>query len=81
MIATTSSEQKIYYWATGTGRPLILVHSAMCDADSMRPLSDQLESEFRCIALDRVGYQLRNPPGADESKELHPAQPDKGEGT
>ena len=57
MITQTPSGQQIYYWTAGSGEPLILVHSATCDADFMRPLSDQLDDEFRCIALDRVGYQ------------------------
>ena len=56
MIARTEGGRSIYYDVLGAGPDLMFVHGAMSDADSFADLVATLSDQFRCITLDRPGY-------------------------
>jgi pimeloyl-ACP methyl ester carboxylesterase len=56
VITRTEGGRSIYYDAIGAGPDLMLVHGALSDADSFAGLTEILSDQFRCITLDRPGY-------------------------
>lgn len=47
----------VYYFEEGAGHPFLYVHASTDSADGARGMFETLRDRFRCIALDRVGYQ------------------------
>jgi pimeloyl-ACP methyl ester carboxylesterase len=56
VITRTEGGRDIYYDVVGAGPDLMLVHGALSDADSFAGLIEILSDQFRCITLDRPGY-------------------------
>ena len=53
-----SSEGKIHYIDEGSGPPLVFVHGNPSWSFEYRYLVSSLKSDFRCIALDHLGFGL-----------------------
>jgi len=47
---------KIYYEDTGTGEPLLLLHSFLSTADEWKPYVQAYAKQFRTIAADMMGH-------------------------
>ena len=47
---------KIYYEDTGTGEPLLLLHSFFGTADHWKPYVETYSKQFRTIAIDMMGH-------------------------
>ena len=56
MITHTEGGRSIYYDVVGAGPDLMFVHGALSDADRFAGLVEILTDQFRCITLDRPGY-------------------------
>ena len=64
MLAETD-DGELFFDELGSGSPLLLIHGATLDADSLRPLASQLSDRFRCIMMDRPGYERSYKVSAD----------------
>jgi pimeloyl-ACP methyl ester carboxylesterase len=47
---------KAAYWERGKGQTILLLHGFMAKADYWLPSIDLLSSQYRCIALDLLGF-------------------------
>lgn len=56
VITSTQGGNTIYYDVVGSGPGLIFVHGAGSDADIFAGLIGSLSNRFRCITMDRPGY-------------------------
>jgi pimeloyl-ACP methyl ester carboxylesterase len=52
---TSADGTTIAYDRLGSGDPLILVGGALCDRHALRPLADELASDFDVVTYDRRG--------------------------
>ncbi|NIK56675.1 alpha/beta fold hydrolase [Kribbella shirazensis] len=52
---TSADGTTIAYDRLGSGQPLILVGGALCDRHALRPLADELASDFDVVTYDRRG--------------------------
>lgn len=44
------------YWEAGKGQPIVLLHGFMGRGDCWEPLVSRLQSQYRCICLDMLGF-------------------------
>lgn len=51
-----SSSQPAAYLEAGAGTPLLMLHGFLGDGSCWLPLMEQLQSQFRCIGLDLMGF-------------------------
>ncbi|MGV0027626.1 alpha/beta fold hydrolase [Phormidesmis priestleyi] len=51
-----SSPQPAAYLEVGTGTPLLMLHGFLGDGQCWLPLMERLQSQFRCVALDLLGF-------------------------
>ena len=53
---TTDDNVKLYCRISGRGKPLLLIHGAMVDADFFEEIQQLLSCKYRVISYDRRGY-------------------------
>jgi len=61
---------KVFYEEQGAGVPLLMLHGATLDADSLVPLASRLSDRFRCIVMDRPGYERSHEVSTDMTIDL-----------
>ncbi|HLO97227.1 MAG TPA: alpha/beta fold hydrolase [Fimbriimonas sp.] len=57
-----SGEGWMNYVDEGSGRPIVFVHGSMAWSFLFRDLVSQLSSQYRCVALDHLGFGLSDTP-------------------
>lgn len=64
--------QKLHYIEEGTGEPLVFVHGTPSWSFEFRHLIKHLRQQYRCIAIDHIGFGLSDkPPTYDYSTQNH----------
>lgn len=64
MPVTRANGVELFYEATGSGEPLVLVHGSWVDHHSWDPVVGSLSETFEVVAYDRRGHsQSERPPG------------------
>ena len=68
---TTQAGHRMHYVNEGSGSPIVFVHGNPTWSFEFRHLIADLRSDFRCVALDHIGFGLSS--HSDSREDYHPS--------